>query len=78
MGYALGETGKGRTVVIGYREDVGTDDGKGDEGGGGGVPLLIIAMPLATVGAVGIAIAAVLRVAPAHVTVFVLSNLPYS
>ncbi len=40
-------------------------------------PLLNIAMPLATVGAVGIAIATVLRDAAAHVTVFVLSNLPY-
>jgi hypothetical protein len=42
------------------------------------VPLLNIIMPLATVGAAGIAIAAMLHVATAHVTVFVLSNLPYS
>jgi hypothetical protein len=76
MGYALGEVGKGRTVILGRQEDAGTDDGKG--AGGGVVPLLNIAMPLATVGAAGIAIAAVLRVAAAHGTVFVLSNLLYS
>jgi hypothetical protein len=45
MGYALGEVGKGRTVVVGHREDAGTDDGKGDGGGGLVVPLLNIAMP---------------------------------
>ncbi len=56
---------------------VGTNNGKGN-GGGLVVPLLNIAMPLATVGAVGIAIAAVLRDATVHVTVFVLSNLLYS
>jgi hypothetical protein len=33
---------------------------------------------LATAGAAGIAIAAVLRVAAAHVTVFIPSNLPYN
>ncbi len=69
---------KGRTVIVGHREDTGTNDGKGDGGGGLVVPLLNIAMPLATVGAVGIAITAVLRDAASHVTVFVLSNLPYS
>jgi hypothetical protein len=74
MGCAVREVGKGRTVVVGCQEDAETDDGKGD--GGGGVPLLIIAMPLAMVGVVGIAIAAVLRVAAAHITVFILSNLP--
>jgi hypothetical protein len=41
-------------------------------------PLLNIAMPWATAGAVGIAIFSVLRVAAVHVTIFVLSNLPYS
>ncbi len=78
MGYALGKVGNDRTVVVGHREDAGTKDGKGDRGGGLVVPLLNIAMPLATVEAVGIAIAAVLRDAAEHVTVFVLSNLPYS
>ncbi len=78
MGYALGEVDKGRTVVVGHQEDSGTNDGKGNGGGGLVVPLLNIAMPLATVGEVGIAIATVLRDAAAHVTVFVLSNLPYS
>jgi hypothetical protein len=77
MGYALGEVGKGRTVVISHREDAVTDDSKGN-GGEGVAPLLNIPLPLATVGAVGIAIAALLRVAPAHLTVCVLSNLPYS
>jgi hypothetical protein len=77
MGYALREVGKGRTVIGGCREDAGTDDGKSDRGGGV-VSLLNIAMPLATLGAVGIAIAAMLRVAAAHVTVFVLINLLYS
>ncbi len=78
MGYALGEVGKeGRTVVVGRREDAGTNDGKGDRGGLS-VPLLNIAMPWAAAGTGGIAIAAVLCVATAHVTVFILSNLPYS
>jgi hypothetical protein len=78
MGYALGEVGKeGRTIIVGRREDAGTNDSKGDRGGLS-VPLLNIAMPLAAAGTAGIAIAAVLRVAAAHVTVFILSNLPYS
>ncbi len=78
MGYAIGEVGKeGRTVVVGRREDAGTDNGKGDWGGLS-VPLLNIAMPWAAAGTAGIAIAAVLRIAAAHVTVFILSNLPYS
>jgi hypothetical protein len=77
MGYALGKVGKGRTVAVGRREDAGTDEGKGDGGELAG-PLLNIAMPWATAGAAGIAIIAMLRVAAVHVTVFVLSNLPYS
>jgi hypothetical protein len=78
MGYALGEVGKeGRTIVVGCREDAGTDDGKGNRGGLS-VPLLNIAMPWAAVGTAGIAITAVLRVAAVNVTVFILSNLPYS
>ncbi len=78
MGYALGEVGKGRAIVVGHREDAGTNDGKGTGGGWLVVLLLNIAMPLATVGAVGITITAVLHDAAAHVTIFVLSNLPYS
>ncbi len=78
MGYALGKVGKeGRTVVVSRQEDAGPDDGKGDRGGLS-VPLLNIAMPWAAAGTAGIAIAAVLRVATAHVTVFILSNLPCS
>ncbi len=78
MRYALREVGKGRTIVVGCREDMETDHGQGNGVGVGVVPLLNMAMPLATVGTAGIAIAAVLCVAAAHVTVFVLSNLPYS
>ncbi len=78
MGYALGKVGKvGRTVVVGHQEDGGTDDGKGDRGGLS-VPLLNIAMPWAAASTAGIAIPAVLRVAGAHLTVFILSHLPYS
>jgi hypothetical protein len=78
MGYALGKVGKeGRTFVVSRREDAGTDDGKGDRGGLS-VPLLNITMPWAAAGTAGIAIAAVLRVAAAHVTIFILSNLPYT
>ncbi len=78
MGYALGKVGKeGRTIVVGQQEDAGTNDGKGNRGGLS-VPLLKIAMPWATAGTAGIAIAAALRVAAAHITVFILSILPYS
>jgi hypothetical protein len=77
MGYAHGKVGKGRTVAVGCQEDAGTNEGKGDRGGLAG-PLLNIAMPWATAGAAGIAIISVLRFAAVHVTVFVLSNLPYS
>jgi hypothetical protein len=77
MGYTLREVGKCRTVVVGCREDTATDDGKGD-GGGGVVPLINIAMRLATMGAVGITIAAMVCVAAAHVTVFIPSNLLYN
>ncbi len=78
MGYALGKVGKeGRTIVVGCQEDVGTNDGKGNRGRLL-VPLLNIAMPWAAESTAGIAIAATLHVAAAHVAVFILSNLPYS
>ncbi len=68
---------KGRTIAVGNQEDAGINEGKGNREGLAG-PLLNIAMPWATAGAAGITIIAVLRVASVHVTVFVLSNLPYS
>ncbi len=55
MGYTLGKVGKGRTIAVGRREDLGTDEGKGDRGGLAG-PLLNFAMPWVTVGAAGITI----------------------
>jgi hypothetical protein len=77
MGYALGKVGKGRTITVGRCEDAGTDEGKGDGGELAG-PLLNIAMPWAMAGAAGIAIIAVMCVAAVHVTIIMLSNLPYS